>query len=72
MYINKQCISVDLVVTSPRELVEIRRTLVRFSLSFPEDDLCPVHEFSWWSLGKNAVGQANDVQKGCGGRLADS
>ena len=46
----------DLVVTSPRELVEIPRTLVRFSLSLPEEDLlCPVHEFSWWSLGRNAV-----------------
>ena len=61
----------DLVVTSPRELVEIPRTYVRFSLSFPEKDLCLVHEFSWWSLGRNAVGQANDVE-GCGRRLADS
>ena len=47
----------DLVVTSPRELVEIPRTYVRFSLSFPEEDLCPVHAFSWWSLGRNAVGR---------------
>ena len=47
----------DLVVTSPRELVEIPRTYVRFSLSFPEEDLCLVHEFSWWSLGRNAVGR---------------
>ena len=47
----------DLVVTSPRELVEIPGTLVRFSLSFPEEDLCPVHEFSWWSLGRNVVGR---------------
>ena len=30
-----------------------------------------MHEFSWWSLGRNAVGQANDM-KGCGGRLAGS
>ena len=30
----------------------------------------PVHELSWWSLGRNAVGKANDVE-GCGGRLAD-
>ena len=37
--------------------MEILRTLVRFSLSFPDEDLCPVHEFSWWSLGRNAVGQ---------------
>ena len=59
----------DLVVTSPRELVEIPRTYVRFSLSFPEEDLCPVHEFSWWSLGRNAVSQTKDVE-GCGGRLA--
>ena len=51
----------DLVVTSPPEPVEIPRTYVRFSPSFPEEDLCPVHEFSWWSLGRNAVGQANDV-----------
>ena len=53
------------VVTSPREVVEIPRTYVRFYLSFSEEDLYPVHEFSWWSLGRNAVGQANDV-KGCG------
>ena len=46
-----------LVVTSPRELVEIPRTFVRFSLTFPEEGLCPVHEFSWWSLGRNAVGR---------------
>ena len=25
-----------------------------------------MHEFSWWSLGRNAVSQANDVE-GCGG-----
>ena len=51
----------DLVVISPRELVEIPRTFVRFSLSFPKEDLFPVHEFSWLSLGRNAVGQANDA-----------
>ena len=61
-----------MVVTSPRELIEIPRTYVRFSLSVPEEDLCPVHEFSCWFLGRNAVGQANDVNKACGGRLADS
>ena len=44
-----------MVVTSPRELVEIPRTYIRFSLSFPEEDLCPVHEFSWWSLDRNTV-----------------
>ena len=38
----------DLVVTSPRELVEIPRTYVRFFQSFPEEDLCPMHEFSMW------------------------
>ena len=53
----------DLVVTSPRELLEIRRTYVRFSLSFLDEDLCLVHEFFWWSLGRNAVGQANDGKK---------
>ena len=47
----------ELVVTSPRELVEIPRTYVRFTLSFPEEDLCPVHDFSWSSLGRNAVGR---------------
>ena len=57
-----------LVVTSPREMIP--RTLVRFSPYFPEEDLCPMHEFSWWSLGRNAVGQANDVES-CGGRLVD-
>ena len=46
----------DLVVTSPRELVEIPRTYVRFSLSFPEEDLCPVHEFSSENY-ENAVGR---------------
>ena len=30
---------------------------MRFSLSFLEEGLCPVHEFSWWSLGRNAVGR---------------
>ena len=28
---------------------------------FPDEYLCLVHEFSWWSLDRNAVGQANDV-----------
>ena len=46
----------DLVVTFPRELVDTPRTLVRFSLSFPEEDLCLAHEFSSWSLGRNVVG----------------
>ena len=63
-------VSGDFVVTSPRELVEIPRTYVRFYLSFPEEDLCPVHEFSWWSLDRNAASQQND-EEGCGGRLAD-
>ena len=70
MYRYMNCYG-DLVVTSPRELIEISRTLVKFSLSFLEEDLCLVHEFSWWSLGRNAVGQANDVEC-CGERLADS
>ena len=35
----------DLVVTSPRELVEISRTYARCFLSFPEEGLCHVHEF---------------------------
>ena len=30
---------------------------MRLSLSFLEEGLCPVHEFSWWSLGRNAVGR---------------
>ncbi len=63
-------ISGRLVVTSPRESVEIPRTFVRFSLSFPEEDLCPVHEFSWWSLGRNAVGR--QMMWRLRGRLADS
>ena len=30
-----------------------------------------MHEFSWWSVGRNAMGQANDME-GCSGKLADS
>ena len=40
---------------------------VRFSLSFPEEDLCPVHEFSWWSLGRNAVGRQMTGRKAAEG-----
>ena len=60
----------DLVFTSPRELVETPRTLVRYSLFFPEEDLRPVHEFSWWSLGRNAVGRQMMCKAVEGGWLA--